>query len=113
MTGVFDSPRGVRLNSKQLACLLAVIVADVLSPSNLAMATDAAGVKVLREQAETAEKSGWPDACARYFNLAAAEADIQLVAPAVNDARHGLKLYRKRDDSVGYAVGMLCSYDDV
>jgi hypothetical protein len=71
-----------------------------------------AGVEAEREQAVLNENSGQPNAAFSWFQLAQTEANAEMPEKAVEDFRHGLKIYQKTTDSLGFNSGMLSSHSD-
>jgi len=66
-----------------------------------------------REEAVFYEKAGNPLAAQRYFRLAEMDCEHQLADAAIADARHGLQLYRRSVDSIGFSYGMFFSNSDI
>ena len=71
-----------------------------------------ASVQAAREQAVLNENNGQPTAAFSWFQLAQTEAVADMPERAVEDFRHGLKIYQKTTDSLGFYSGMLSSHSD-
>jgi hypothetical protein len=77
------------------------------------IATAKAQIEPCRQAALLDEKNGSTRAAHKYFELAQWEANAELADQAIADARHGLRLYSRDGDTIGFSYGMLNSRSDL